>query len=145
MKYLDNILLCFGPILLNCVFFGKELKLLLKKLFLVSTDLLTGSEGVKPFGVLSPLWSPDENQDCSRRAALEGGHERIIHLILLKGRRQTGLRLGSATFRKMGRLLRRMADHRLTSTFKMAWIVESVKRTFDSELLPGKKSAVSFT
>jgi len=48
-------------------------------------------------------------------------------------------------FRKMGRLLRRVADHRLASTFKMAGIVESMKGTFDSELLPGEKSAVSFT
>jgi len=65
MKCLDNTFLCFGPIFLNCVCFGKELELL-KELFLVSTDLLTGSEEVESFGKPSPLWSPDQNQDRSR-------------------------------------------------------------------------------
>lgn len=66
-------------------------------------------------------------------------------MIPVTGRKQTGVGLENAVFRKVGKLLRRMVDHRLVSTFKMAWIVESVKGTLDSELLPGKTSAASFT
>lgn len=45
----------------------------------------------------------------------------------------------------MERLLRWAADHRLTSKFEFAWMAESVKGAFDSELLPGEKSPVFFT
>lgn len=48
-------------------------------------------------------------------------------------------------FMSMERLLKWAADHRLTSKFEFAWMAESVKGAFDSELLPGEKSSVSFT
>jgi len=67
MKYLDNTLLCFGPIFLNCVILWQRAKtFLLKELFLVSPDLLTGCEGDELFGMLRFPWSPDQNQDHPR-------------------------------------------------------------------------------
>lgn len=120
-----------------CILWQRAETLLLEDLFLVSTVLLTGSEEVKPFGVLLPWPEPGLLQTVLGR-----GHERIIHLIPVTGQRQTWVGLENAVFRKVGKLLGRMADHRLACTFKMAWIV---KGTFDSELLPGKISAASFT
>lgn len=111
----------------------------MKELFLFSTDLLTDSDEAEPFG--APFGFLTRTRIVPERASEKEGHEGLIHLIPLKG--QTGLQLESAMFGKMERLLRRVADHRLTSTFKMAPIVESM--TFDSELFPWKKSAVSFT
>lgn len=91
MKYLDNALQCFGPIFLNCVFFGTELELFFWKSCFFSLQIywqaLRGVSHVECWALLDLLTKArivPEN-------TLGMGYERIIHMVLLKGRSWTVL------------------------------------------------------
>lgn len=103
MKYLDNTLLCFGPIFLNCVFilWQRAKTFLLKEPFLVSPDSLAGWGGGENY---LECWSSLGLLTRTRiipESSSELGHKRITCMILIKGRRQTNLLLENIVVKKM--------------------------------------------